>query len=200
MQLNCQTDSGGNSTRYGDALVSLRGADVPRVAPSPLSARIRRTQLHEIASSRRGTSDAAAPGAGDSRPLVTTALKTQPLGKATVRDEFRRRLSHERERLLRTVATTDEELATLGRREPGGLGEDAAKELVTAVLGRLEDRERHEIEEIDAASARLETSTFGICESCALPIALARLRALPTARYCVGCQARQETARIARSC
>lgn len=119
-------------------------------------------------------------------------MKTQPLLKATVRAEFRRRLSRERERLLRTVATTDEELATLERREPGGLGEDAAKKLVTAVLGRLEGRERHEIEEIDAARARLETGTFGICESCALPIALTRLRALPTARYCLGCQARAE--------
>ena len=119
-------------------------------------------------------------------------MKTQSLMTTPVMDEFRRRLSRERERLLRTVAATDEELATLESRQPGGLAEDAAKELVTTVLGRLEDQERHEIEEIDAARTRLEAGTFGVCQSFAQPIALARLRALPIARYCVRCQARQE--------
>jgi RNA polymerase-binding transcription factor len=121
-------------------------------------------------------------------------MTTQPISRTTLVDEFRRRLSHERERLLRTVAITDEELATLERHEPGGVTEDAAKELVTAILGRLEDRERHTIAEIDAALARLEAGTFGVCESCAQPIVLVRLRARPMARYCLGCQARQETA------
>lgn len=109
-------------------------------------------------------------------------------------EEFRHRLEDARRQLLRTVATTDDELATLEVREPGAPAEDAARELSQAVLSRLEGREKHELDEIDAAQARLEAGTFGVCEGCARPLPLARLRALPIARHCVACQAQAERA------
>jgi RNA polymerase-binding protein DksA len=105
-------------------------------------------------------------------------------------EEFRERLRQERLRLFRTVVATDEELATLEGHQPGGPPEDAATELVAAVLSRLEGRERHELDEIDAAQARLEAGTYGVCETCGRAIPLARLRALPTARNCLDCQRR----------
>lgn len=108
-------------------------------------------------------------------------------------DEFRRRLQEARSRLFRTVARTDEEIATLEAHQPGAPSEDVVTDLATAILSRLEGRERHEMDEIDAAQARLEAGTFGVCERCARPIPFARLRAVPTARHCVACQAREET-------
>ncbi len=106
--------------------------------------------------------------------------------------EFRSRLSQERARLVRTVVTTDEELATLEVHQAGGLTEDAANDLATAVLSRLEGQHRHELDEIAAAEARLASGTFGSCETCGEAIAVARLRAVPTARLCVRCQERVE--------
>jgi DnaK suppressor protein len=106
--------------------------------------------------------------------------------------EFTERLRAARTELYRTVVQTDDELQTLETHQPGAPGEDASTELVTAVLSRLEGREKHELDEIDAAQARLAAGTFGVCEGCAQPIPLTRLRAMPTARYCVACQSRQE--------
>ena len=107
-------------------------------------------------------------------------------------DEFAQRLHAARAELYRTVVQTDDELATLEGHQPGAPGEDASTELVTAVLSRLEGQEKHELDEIDAAQARLAAGTFGVCEGCGKPIPLTRLRALPTARSCVPCQVKQE--------
>ena len=110
----------------------------------------------------------------------------------TVAEEFRRALLEVRANLLRTVATTDDELETLEAHQAGALTEDVAREQALAILSRLGERERHELEEIYAAYARLDAGIFGQCEVCRRPIPLARLRAMPTTRHCVACQARRE--------
>ena len=106
--------------------------------------------------------------------------------------EFRAVLREAHDRLLRTVATTDEELASLAAQEPGRLIEGSGRDVAKDLLGRLEGRERHELDEIREAQARLETGSFGVCEVCRGTIPLPRLRALPWARHCVSCQARGE--------
>lgn len=106
--------------------------------------------------------------------------------------EFRTLLRDAHNRLLRTVATTDEELASLAAQEPGRLIEGAGRDTAEDLLARLEGRERHELDEIRAAEARLETGAFGVCENCRGAIPLPRLRAVPWARFCVGCQSRGE--------
>lgn len=107
-------------------------------------------------------------------------------------EEFRGLLREERQRLFRTVAVTDDELASLAAHEPGALIGDSGRGVVQDLLGRLEGRERHELDEIQAAQARLETGAFGVCETCRGVIPLARLRAVPWARHCLGCQTREE--------
>jgi DnaK suppressor protein len=110
----------------------------------------------------------------------------------TVHEEFRQRLLAARSELLRTLAVTDEELATLEAPEPGAPIEDAAREQVLAILSRLEGQERRALDEVSIAYAKLGGGTFGTCEDCGGELTLARLRALPTARYCIGCQTRRE--------
>jgi RNA polymerase-binding protein DksA len=107
-------------------------------------------------------------------------------------EEFRRRLNDARREIVRTVVTTDEELATLEAHQAGGPSEDVATELASAILSRLEGREKHELDAIDEARARLASGTYGACDGCHRPIPLARLRAMPTVRYCVACQHREE--------
>ncbi len=44
------------------------------------------------------------------------------------------------------------------------------------------------VEEVEAAIAKIDQGTYGICESCKESIPRARLRALPYARLCVKCK------------
>ena len=118
---------------------------------------------------------------GKKRPNLTT--------------EFQQRLTEMCFGLARTVATTDEELATLDAQQRSDFGEGATAGGVGDLLAKLEGRERHELDEIDAAQRRLEAGVFGVCEGCHRAIPLARLRAMPTARRCATCQTREEAAR-----
>ena len=102
-------------------------------------------------------------------------------------DEFRKRLLGDRAQLARTVAVTGEELASL-EVQPGDPFEDVPVQDVADTLSRLEGRERRQLDEVNAALSRLEAGTYGVCERCSRPIPLARLRAIPTARFCVECQ------------
>ena len=118
-------------------------------------------------------------------------VKNERLGADRI-TAFRQLLGEARQQLLRTVVVTDEELASLAAHEPGALVEDSARGAMADMLARLEGRERHELDEIHAAQARLETGSFGVCEGCGGAIPLPRLRAVPWARHCLGCQANEE--------
>ena len=123
-------------------------------------------------------------------------MKTRlPPARARFEEEFGDRLLSARLRLARMVATTDDELETLAARESREIAEDAATGTVGDLLSRLEGRERHELDEIDAAQARLEAGVFGACEDCHTTIPLKRLRAMPTARRCALCQDQLERQR-----
>ena len=56
----------------------------------------------------------------------------------------------------------------------------------------LASTERGMLYEIEESIRRLEAGGFGVCERCAVKIPVARLRALPYARYCVPCQQEAE--------
>ena len=123
-----------------------------------------------------------------------TMTTSTPRKRPRLTAEFRQRLTEMRWSLARTVATTDEELATLETQQPGEFAEGAATGVIGDLLSRLDGRERHELDEIDAAQRRLEAGVFGACEGCHHAIPLARLRAVPTARRCATCQAGEEAA------
>ncbi|MBI5608089.1 MAG: TraR/DksA family transcriptional regulator [Deltaproteobacteria bacterium] len=53
------------------------------------------------------------------------------------------------------------------------------------VMQALDDSGRKELTEIEAALARMDAGTYGICERTGKRIPLARLKAIPTARYTI---------------
>jgi RNA polymerase-binding transcription factor DksA len=55
--------------------------------------------------------------------------------------------------------------------------QDAA--MTTVRYGRLRD--------LNAACKRIEQKVFGLCASCEEPIGFPRLKAVPTAHYCINC-------------
>ena len=54
------------------------------------------------------------------------------------------------------------------------------------------DRQSREAAQIDAALERLARGEYGICRGCGVFIGPGRLKALPFAQRCTGCQARVE--------
>jgi DnaK suppressor protein len=58
---------------------------------------------------------------------------------------------------------------------------------------RIRDRESKLILKVKKALARIETGTFGICESCGEDITFDRLKARPVTTQCIDCKIKEET-------
>ena len=112
----------------------------------------------------------------------------------------RARLDEERDRLSRTLAELEEqsdaqkeslqELSVYDQHQ-GDIGTETFEmekdaSIIESVRAALED--------IEAATARLDAGTYGTCQRCGEPIADDRLEAMPAARYCLEHQAEVEGA------
>ena len=58
--------------------------------------------------------------------------------------------------------------------------------------GALMEQSRAGLEQIEAALARIDDGTYGVCESCGNPIGKMRLMAFPRATLCMTCKQREE--------
>lgn len=110
--------------------------------------------------------------------------------------EFRALLQAERERLLEEVrdklAASGEDAGFVSQSkitDDDGLANAAAEVEVTLVM-----RESQELQEIDAALARIGDDSYGNCCDCGDDIGHARLKASPAARRCLPCQEKYERA------
>jgi len=59
-------------------------------------------------------------------------------------------------------------------------------------LLRIKDRERKLITKVKEALERIDTGTYGICESCGKPISEKRLIARPVTTECIECKTEEE--------
>ncbi len=75
------------------------------------------------------------------------------------------------------------------------IGDLAAATYSRQVMMELGERERMRLREVEAAFARLENDTYGICEESDEPIPFTRLEAVPYARYTVAAQSELERQR-----
>jgi DnaK suppressor protein len=104
----------------------------------------------------------------------------------TTSADARAALLAERERVLA-------ELAGIEVEGPGQMTYGSQAAAATHVFEQQRDlalRERNEqhLAAVDAALARLDAGTYGLCQSCGKPIAPERLEALPSAALCIDCQ------------
>jgi len=98
----------------------------------------------------------------------------------------RERLEAERTRLLHEITDVPIEPP-----EPMTYGSQAAAASQVFDQNRaraLRERAQRELEQVDAALARLENGTYGLCAACSRPIDPERLDALPWALYDLDCQ------------
>lgn len=111
--------------------------------------------------------------------------------------DARRRLEEEREQTRARLASLSGDLddvvaASLGTNaddEHDPEGHTIAFE--RSQIGALVQHVRHHLAEVDAALARVDAGTYGVCERCGEPIGEARLDALPATRTCIGCAAHE---------
>ncbi len=112
-------------------------------------------------------------------------------------EKYKNELIEERDRLRDELKSIEDKAARRDRLhsdqagqdfdEPGG---DAASETVEraqalAVGASL----REQLQEVNAALAKIEDGTYGICDSCDKPITKKRLKVLPWATLCKECRA-----------
>ena len=98
----------------------------------------------------------------------------------------RERLEAERARLLEEIAAVEIEPP-----EPMTYGSQAAAASQVFDQNRaraLRERAERELAQVDAALARLDAGTYGLCRACGRTIDPARLEALPLALYDLECQ------------
>ena len=104
-----------------------------------------------------------------------------------------RRLAAEREQTLARLASLTGDFDSVvaasldtnadDEHDPEGATIAFERSQIGALIGQV----RHHLAEIDAAVARLDAGTYGVCERCGNPIGEARLEALPAARTCITC-------------
>ncbi|MBW3539886.1 MAG: TraR/DksA C4-type zinc finger protein [Planctomycetes bacterium] len=120
-------------------------------------------------------------------------------------DEFKARLLE-----LRARIRGDVQQLTDGALDRGGAGGDTRSPTHIAELGteaydqdfalRVAESDQSVLEEIEGALKRVDAGTFGLCERCLeegkppskAAIPRARLKAIPYARVCIGCQRKLE--------
>jgi RNA polymerase-binding transcription factor DksA len=112
-----------------------------------------------------------------------------------VLNELAEALTRQRALLIGEVADTEANLHSIQEEREIELEEQAQEDRAAQLFAQLDDREKHEVLEIDAALCRLAEGAYGQCEGCGEDIAEARLRALPAARFCIECAREREAER-----
>jgi RNA polymerase-binding protein DksA len=115
-------------------------------------------------------------------------------------ERFRTILLEERQRVSAAIQNLHDD-------HPGSLDEETEEisagvdnhiaDTATATLDReidytLEENSEHVLAAIDAALARIEDGTYGICSNCGRPIDEARLEAQPWSTLCIDCKRKLE--------
>jgi RNA polymerase-binding transcription factor DksA len=108
-------------------------------------------------------------------------------------EDVRRRLAGEREvTLARLASLTGDHDAMVAASLDTNADDEHDPEGATIAfersqIGSLVRQVRHHLAEVEAALARVEADTYGVCERCGAPIGGQRLEALPAARLCIDC-------------
>jgi DnaK suppressor protein len=110
-------------------------------------------------------------------------------------EQYRKRLLTMQQQLTQRVLRLETELHDMEADRDIERMDHVQEEAVNDEMVALDERSRQQVQEIQAALARIEDGTYGDCARCGMPIHPQRLETLPTARHCVRCQEQLETSR-----
>ncbi len=91
------------------------------------------------------------------------------------------------EEVSKTVHSMQDE--TVNHPDPN---DRASQETDMSLELRSRDRERKLIKKIDEATAKIDSTEYGYCETCGVEIGVQRLEARPTATLCIDCKTLDE--------
>jgi len=109
-------------------------------------------------------------------------------------DILHARLENEKKRLVEQLVHLKANHPTEDRREGSPFGkreEEAAEAAELENRLALQKRILDQMAEVDHALDRFKGKTFGLCAKCGQSINPERLEALPQAKFCVSCKAKQ---------
>ena len=122
-------------------------------------------------------------------------MTTQGEEKVAEFSELYQRLKEEKKQLegrLEQLRARGQPLSERREGSPFGKREEEADEAFELEKRlALEKKLRDALAEIEHALQKYEAGTYGVCDSCGLPIEPARLEALPQANLCLNCKAGQ---------
>ena len=119
-------------------------------------------------------------------------MSTQnPLKKKDLK-RFKQILEEKHETVLKNAKKTLSEDMTLDADDLPDEMDLASSEYLQSFQFRLRGREKIFLKKIEDALARIESGTFGLCESCDEPISVKRLEARPETTLCIRCKEDQE--------
>jgi DnaK suppressor protein len=105
-------------------------------------------------------------------------------------EKLRHTLSQGRDNLCERLKTLRRPQNLEGVSSPGDVM-DLAKSLVDAEThASIIERAERQLAQINSALLRLDDGQYGICLDCGEEIPFERLKAIPSALYCIGCQSR----------
>ena len=147
----------------------------------------------------RGSVGKAAPTKAVSDKAAPRSLQVRedetPWTAAELR-EVRTELEHDVARLTSEIEMAETGLHELLRDSGEGTGDDqadaGAKTFEREQEIALANNSREMLVQSNRALTAIDDGTYGVCESCALPVGKMRLQAFPRATLCVSCKQRQE--------
>ncbi|MGH7930913.1 MAG: TraR/DksA family transcriptional regulator [Candidatus Binatia bacterium] len=101
-------------------------------------------------------------------------------------------LIRKQEMIVKDLVATQRGLDSFAEERETELYEAAQEELMARVLRQLGGRAKQQLDEIEAALAKIADGEYGICAECEEDIPVARLRVMPAAEYCVPCASKRE--------
>ena len=173
--------------------------------PVPAKAAVKKTATATAASAKAAAAPvpseqpAAATPTRTARPAAARSLKVRedesPWTAAELA-EVRAALEADVARLGAEIVTAETGLHELLRDSGDGAGDDqadaGAKTFEREQEISLANNSREMLEQSGHALAAIADGTYGVCESCGLPVGKMRLQAFPRATLCVSCKSRQE--------
>lgn len=113
--------------------------------------------------------------------------------------KIRQILQEEHNRLTRRLGGIQSDDSGSEAANVGDIVDAATQQETRAVLQGLQQTERDQLAQVEAAIARIDNGTYGHCTRCNQMIEAARLEAIPQVETCIACKKKEENGGFVKS-
>jgi DnaK suppressor protein len=105
---------------------------------------------------------------------------------------YRKRLLEKRDELLRSVSKSDQDGREADEEGTQDIADKASNAYTKEFLFHQSNDNRQILLLVDEALDRIKSGSYGLCVECQDEVQSKRLEAVPWARHCIECQAKQD--------